>query len=133
MPSTVTRQFIWYNKHIQIGNKSIYLYNFSNRNLNFVGELFDTDGKSWDCIKHAVSILANYTCSTTVLERNYETIFGNLNNLYIQDHHLIKFNTIYNLEKLSSKELYHMQLLLRYDKCTCQGYHKKSFDDYVFN
>ena len=37
---------------------------------------------------------------------------GNLNNLYIQDHHLIKCNTIYNLEKLNSKELYHMQLLL---------------------
>ena len=26
-------------------NKSIYLYNFWNRNLNFVGQLFATDGK----------------------------------------------------------------------------------------
>ena len=58
---------------------------------------------------------------------------GNLNNLYIQDHHLIKCNTIYNLEKRNSKELYHMQLLLKYNKPTCQGYHKKNFDDYVFN
>ena len=39
---------------------------------------------------------------------------GNLNNLYIQDHHLIKCNAIYNLEKLDSRELYHMQLLLKY-------------------
>ena len=53
LPSTVSCQFIWYNKPIQIDNKSIYLYNFSNRNLNFVGQLFDTDGKlkSWDCVK----------------------------------------------------------------------------------
>ena len=42
---------------------------------------------------------------------------GNLNNLYIQDHNLIKCNTIYNLEKL--RELYHLQLLLKYDKPTC--------------
>ena len=41
---------------------------------------------------------------------------GNLNNLYIQDYHLIKCNTTYNLEKLNYKELYHMQLLLKYDK-----------------
>ena len=54
LPSTIACQFIWFNKHIQIDNKSIYLYNFSNRNLNFVGQLFDTDGKlkSWDCVKH---------------------------------------------------------------------------------
>ena len=45
LPSTVACQFIWFNKHIQIDNKSIYLYNFSNRNLNFVGKLFNTDGK----------------------------------------------------------------------------------------
>ena len=50
----------------------------------------------------------------------------NLHNLYIQDHHLIKCNTIYNLEKHNSKELYHMQLL-------CVSYHEKKFDDYDFN
>ena len=56
LPSVVACQFVWYNKHIQFGNKIIYLYNFSNRNLNFVGQLFDADGKmkSWECIKHQV-------------------------------------------------------------------------------
>ena len=57
----------------------------------------------------------------------------NLNNLYIQDHRLIKCKTIYNLEKLSSKEPYHMQLCLRYDKPTCQSYQEKNFDDHDFN
>ena len=60
---------------------------------------------------------------------------GNLNNLYIQDHHLIKCNMISNLEKLNSKELYHMQLCLKYDKPTCKVITKlsKLFDDYDFN
>ena len=57
----------------------------------------------------------------------------NLNNLYIKDHHLIKCNTIYNLEKLNSNELYHMHLLLKYDKPMCQTCPEKNFDDYNFN
>ena len=36
---------------------------------------------------------------------------GNLNSVYIQDHHLIKCSKIYNLEKVNSRELYHVQLL----------------------
>ena len=54
LPPTVACQFVCHNKHTQIGNKSIYLYNPSNRNLNFIGQLFDTDGKlkSWECVKH---------------------------------------------------------------------------------
>ena len=143
MPSTVACQFIWYNKHIKIGNKSIYLCNFSNRNLNFVGQLFHTDGKlkSWDCVKHQFLLKNNmqfqYWQIILALPQHWKETMkqyaGNLNNLYIQDYHLIKCNTIYNLEKLNYKELYHMQLLLKYDKPTCQGYHEKNFDCYVFN
>ena len=40
---------------------------------------------------------------------------------------------IYSIEKVNSRELYHMQLLLRYDEPTCQDYHKKTFDGYNFN
>ena len=74
LSSTVACQFIWYNKHIQIDNKSIYLYNLSNRNLNFVAQFFDTDCKlkPWECV--GICIPANYTYFTTVLERNHETI-----------------------------------------------------------
>ena len=51
----------------------------------------------------------------------------------MQDHHLVKCSTIYNLEKLNIKELCHMQLLLKHDKTTCQSYHEKNFYDYDFN
>ena len=58
---------------------------------------------------------------------------GNLNNLYIQDHHLINCNTIYSLEKLNTKRLYHKQMLLKYVKPGCQNYHERKFDGYNFN
>ena len=140
LPSTVACQFIWYNKHIQIGNKSIYLYNFSNRNLNFVGQFLDTDEKlkSWECLKHQFLLKNNmqfqYRQIIHALPQHWKETMkhfaGNLNNLY---HHLIKCNTIYNLEILNSKELYHLQLLLKYDKPACQGYHKEKFDEHDFN
>ena len=66
------------------------------------------------------------------LKETIKQFTGNLNNLYIQDHHLIKCNTIYNLEKLSNKQLYYMQLYLKYEKPTCQSYHEKNFDNYDF-
>ena len=114
LPSTVAWQFIWYNKHIQIDNKSIYLYKFSNRNLNFVGQLFDTDGKFklWECVKHQFFLKNNmqfeYRQIIHALPKHWkETIkqfAGNLDNLYIQDHHLItRCNTICNLEKLTAR------------------------------
>ena len=57
----------------------------------------------------------------------------NLNKLYIQDHHLSKCNTIYSLEKLSSRELYQMQLLLKYENSTCHDYQEKNFNKYNFS
>ena len=111
--STVVCQFIWNNKHIQIDNKSTYFYSFSNSNLNFVGQLFDTDGKlkSWDCIKHQFSLKNHmhfeYMQIIHALPQHWKESINNfarnLNNLYIQDHHLIKCNMIYSLEKLNTK------------------------------
>ena len=58
---------------------------------------------------------------------------GNLDNLYMQDHHFIRCNTINNLEKPNSKELYHMELLFKHNKTTSQSYHEKNFDNYNCN
>ena len=78
LPSTVACQFIWHNKHIQIGNKSTYLYSFSNNNLNFVGQLFDSDRKlkRWECIN--TSFLLKPTCSFNTCK------------LYMLDHNIGK-------------------------------------------
>ena len=50
----------------------------------------------------------------------------------MQDHHLTKCTTTYNLKQRNSRELYHMQLLSQYSKPTCQGYYEKIFN-YDFN
>ena len=143
LPPTVACQFIWYNKDIQIDDKSIYVYNFSNRNLNFVSQPFDTDGKlkPWECVKHQFLLKNNmqfqYRDIIHALPQHWkETIkqfAENINTLYIPDHHLIKSSTIYNLGKPNSKELYQTQLCLKYNKPTCQSYQEKKFDDYDFN
>ena len=93
LPSIVTCQFIWHKEHNQIDNKSTYFYSFSNSNLNFVGQLFDTDGKlkSWECIKHQFSLKNNmqfqYLQIMHALPQHWKesinNFAGNLNNLYI--------------------------------------------------
>ena len=51
----------------------------------------------------------------------------NLENLLIQDHHLIKKNQILFLTKLNSIELYKIQIITKYKKPTSQSYFKKNF------
>ena len=60
------------------------------------------------------------------------TDMGNLINLAIQDHHLIKNHQILCLNKLDSKELYNMQLLTNFLKPTSQALFEKVFAEHVF-
>ena len=39
-----TEKYLWFNKHIKIRNNSIYLPDFSNHGINFIGNLVDTNG-----------------------------------------------------------------------------------------
>ena len=54
---------------------------------------------------------------------------GNNNDLIIKEHHLIQKHQIYCLEKLNSRELYNMQLILQVEKPTAQTYFKKIFQN----
>ena len=47
--SAILSQFLWFNSQIQIGNKGVFFSSFTERNINFVGQLFKTDGavKQW--------------------------------------------------------------------------------------
>ena len=40
-PTTVCRQYLWNNKHIKIGHKSIFYKEFSDCNINKVEDLYD--------------------------------------------------------------------------------------------
>ena len=52
-PSGVLSQFIWYNSYIKIDSKAVYLKSFSTKNINFVTQLFNSDGsvKNWNILK----------------------------------------------------------------------------------
>ena len=58
---------------------------------------------------------------------------GNSNNLFIQDHHLLKKHQISCLPKLNSKELYLMQIVLEYKKPTSQVYFENIFNNFNFD
>ena len=52
-PSGILSQFIWYNSYIKIDNKTVYLKCFAAKNINFITQLFNTDGsvKNWNILK----------------------------------------------------------------------------------
>ena len=52
---------------------------------------------------------------------------GSLENLLIQDHHLIKKKPNPLLSKLNSNELYKIQIIIKYKKPTSQSYFEKIF------
>ena len=52
LPSAIASQFLWHNRFIEIDGKTIYWSNFSENNINFVGQLFQNGKlKSWSVLK----------------------------------------------------------------------------------
>ena len=51
--SSILSQFSWYNIYIQIDEGDVHLSKFSQNNLNFVSQLFNTNGsiKTWYFLK----------------------------------------------------------------------------------
>ena len=94
---TILSQFLWFNSQIQIGNKSVFFSSFSERNINFVGQLLKTVGtvKPWKQLQEEYG-LANKLKFKWIQIINslpkpwIEQIFidsGNLINVAIQYHH----------------------------------------------
>ena len=54
---------------------------------------------------------------------------GSLENLLIQDHHLIKKNQMLCLIKLNGNELYRIQIIIKYKEPTSQSYFEKIFEN----
>ena len=74
-------------------------------------------------MKKNISLQANYPHNPSWLEIN--VFRSNLSNFIINKHHLIKKHQIYCLEKLISREIYNMQLILS----TAQIDFEKDFHD----
>ena len=142
MPSSIYSQFLWYNSQILIENKSVHFKCFSIKNVNFVKQLFNTDGtlKKWDHFKQEYNLQdANkfqWIQLVHAIPNNWKNIIvndkGDSFNLAIENHHLIKKNLILCIEKLESKELYFMQILSQYTTPSSQIYFENLFQEKDF-
>ena len=137
LPSSTVSQFLWLYKDIQIDNKCVIFSNFSNNGINFVRQLFDSDGKlhCWEFLKEKYLLSQNMKFKwfqlIHALRREWKEAIsmhnGSLENLLIHDHHLIKKNQILCSTKLNSNELYKIQIIIKYKKPASQSYFEKIF------
>ena len=107
LPSSVASQFLRLNKDIQIGNKRVIFSDFSKNGINFVGELFNINGKlrCWEFLQEKYLLSQNMKFKLFqlihALPREFKEAIsvhdGSLENLLIQDHHLTKKNRIHCL------------------------------------
>ena len=78
LPSPIASQLLWLNKDIQIDTKCVIFSNFSKNGINFVGQLFDSDGKlhCWEFLKEfqlntCHALIPINTCLSERMERSY--------------------------------------------------------------
>ena len=59
--SSIASQFLWLNNDIQIDSECVIFSNFSKNEINFVGQLFDSDGKlhCWQFLKEKYLLSQN--------------------------------------------------------------------------
>ena len=53
VPSCIQSNYLWYNRHLLIDNRPVYLQSFADKNVNFLDNLLDGSGnsKSWNELK----------------------------------------------------------------------------------
>ena len=131
-------QFLWYNIYIQIDEGGVHLSRFSQNNLNFVSQLFNTNGliKARHLLKQEYHLNNNSNFQwlqliNSVPEKWKLTIkqsSSDAKNIILHGHHLIKSSWILILEKLTSKELCQILISSRTNKVTSVTYFETKFN-----
>ena len=139
IPSTITSQVIWFNKHIKIDKKSLCNNSLANQGINHVGQLFKENGmtKGWLDIKRLFNLSnkQHYFCIQLIntISKSWKEELRRNNHisdaLFVYDHHLIKSNQIHSLNKCKSKELYCLQISLNDSKTRSQLYFENLFQN----
>ena len=98
-PACLLSQFLWFSKYIQVEDNPAYLTKFAAKNINFLSQLFKEGKlKPWNDLNREYS-LTNETYFQWLQLRQtipykWKTIIkqnpDNVNNLLIEDHHIIK-------------------------------------------
>ena len=122
IPSAITPQVIWFNKHIKIDNKSLCNNSLANQGINHVVQLFKENSmtKAWLDIKTEFNLSNKkhyfWIQLINAIPKSWKEKLHRSNHipdaLSVYDHHLIKSNQIYSLNKCNSKELYCLQISL---------------------
>ena len=111
--SAIPSQVVWFNTHIKIDNKSLCNNSLPNQGINHLGQLFDKNGikKVWLDIKPQF-ILSNkqhyfWIQLINAIPKSWKEELRRSNHildaLSVYDHHLIRKNQIYSLDKCNSK------------------------------
>ena len=137
MSSTIASQIIWYNKHILIDERSFYNTTIADKEINHVGQLFDTNGamKPWSVFKSEFSLSKNshfywIQLNNAIPKAWKENLCKgdkNFHDLTFSRHHIIKKHHLYSLRKCNSKELSSLQVSLNDMKTKSQIYFEKLF------
>ena len=136
-------EVVWFNSDIEVDSYPVHFSFFADKNLNFIGQLFDDNGniKSWKDLKiefhlkhthkiHWLQIIDAFpkTWKDIILKDK-----GNAKNLVIFDHHIVRSSQICSLKKLISKELYLILVEADTVKPTAQDYFENLFQTSQFN
>ena len=113
IPSIILSEFIWFNSNIKVGSKSVYFSFLSDKNLNFIGQLFNDNGniKPWKDLKiefHLKDTHKIYWLQIIdALPKTWKDIIlkdkGNAKELVIFAHHIVRNSQISSLNKLTIK------------------------------
>ena len=142
LPSTISSQYLWFNTFIKIENRVVYYKEFSDNQINYVCDFFDRNGnlKSWVNFVHEYKILKKMYFKWFQLihaipkswKKDIKIDQGNCRNLLCLNHHLIKNNQIYSIEKLKANELYSLSISLKNTVPTSQKYFENFFPNLSF-
>ena len=99
LPSAIASQVTWYNKCIEVHNKTIYDFKISRKDINYVGQLSKCNGKPklWEELKMNLTYRSNYSLYIihSIPKSWKDSLIANLENmrnLVFHGHHLIKNN-----------------------------------------
>ena len=137
--SAIASQALCYNKNIKIDNKSIYSAEFSKKDLNCVGHLFNERQRSkmWDELKQEYRFLENrrflfmqllHAIPKSWIE-DLSNVKQDIHNLVIQDHHITRKHHMYLLNRLSSKEVYNFLIAQKEEQTASRLYYQKKFSN----
>ena len=109
------------------------------KNVNHIGDFFENNGnmRSWEDFRAKLDLDNNkkifWIQIIHAIPSTWKEMFLECGDiiidLIINEHCLIKKHQIYCLEKLNSRELYNMQIILNVEKPTAQIYFEKNFQN----